>query len=263
MEYLFCNDLSPLAFPVNLLALLFLLTGTWVLHRYYSQTSIVRWLTNISATLLFTGIMIFILIIEGIWAFQLFRTWLFIFCLLILILILGLTILKKAHTFNRRNFLFLLNHGGLWLALSAALFGAPDREEYKMRVHLHQTAYHAIDQYSILHSLPFTVRLDRFELEYYPSQEPIKIPKRFCSTLTLKSKETTIQVPVEVNQPADFKGYSLYQYGYDQTRGADSEYSILLVVRDPWLNLVYIGIFMLLAGAIGLMISGPLKKPQS
>ncbi len=260
MEYLFYNGFNFLAFPVNFLAVLFLLTGTWILHRYYSHTSVVHWLTSVPATLLFTGIIILLLIIEGIWAFQLFRTYFFIFFLLILILILGLVTLKKIQAFNTRNLLFILNHGGLWLALTAALFGAPDREEYKMIAPLHQPEYNAIDQNGILHPLPFTVRLDQFELEYYPQQQNQKVPKRFCSTLTLQSKENTIQMPVEVNRPVSFKGYSLYQDGYDQSRGPNSEYSILLVVRDPWISLVYTGIFMLLAGAMGLIIYGPLKK---
>lgn len=263
MNALFSNDLSIFAFPVNLLAALLLLAGTWFLHRYYAHTLLVRRLTRMSSTLLVTGIIIFILIIEGIWALQLFKTWVFIVFLLLLLLILGLITLKKVHTFSKRNLLFLLNHGGLWLALTAALFGAPDREEYKMIAPLHQTEYNALDQNGTLHPLPFTVRLDQFELEYYPQQGNAKIPKRFCSTLTLQSKEKIIQVPVEVNQPVHFKGYSLYQDGYDHSRGADSAYSILLVVRDPWIPLVYAGIFMLLAGAAGLIIVGPLKQQKS
>ena len=95
MEYLFYNGFNFLAFPVNFLAVLFLLTGTWILHRYYSHTSVVHWLTSVPATLLFTGIIILLLIIEGIWAFQLFRTYFFIFFLLILILILGLVTLNS------------------------------------------------------------------------------------------------------------------------------------------------------------------------
>lgn len=261
MEYFYGNDLSFLSFPVNVLAVLLLLAGTWILHRYYSHTGMVRWLTGMPAALLVTGTVIVLLLVEGIWAVQLFRTWIFILLLLLLILMLGLISLKRTDALHKRNLLFLLNHAGLWLALTAALFGAPDREEYKMLLPLHQTEYNALDACGMPHPLPFTVRLDRFELDYYPQQGMQKMPKRFCSTVTLQSRDETARFPVEVNRPARFKGYSLYQDGYDRSRGADAAYSILLVVRDPWIGLVYAGIFMLLAGAVGLLVCGPLKMP--
>lgn len=263
MDYLFCNDVSIFAFPVNLIALLFLVLGIWVLHGYYGRTRIVRTLAGMPATLTITALLITILIVEGIWALQLFKSWVFILLEFILLVILGLVILKKTHPLHGRNLLFLLNHGGLWIALAAALLGAPDREEYKLIAPLGQPEYNAIDKEGSLHPLPFTVRLDRFELEYYPRQGNQNVPKRFCSTVTLKSKGKEMQTAIEVNHPTQIKGYSLYQDSYDHSKGADTQYSILLVVRDPWLWLVYTGIFLLLAGAIGLIIYGPIKRRLS
>lgn len=260
MNFLFCPDISIFAFPFNLIALLFWILGIWILHRYYSQTSWVRWLTGMPATLLVTGIIICLLIAEGIWALQLFKTWIFILLQLVLLLLLGLVVLRRTTSLKVRNVLFLLNHAGLWIALAAALFGAPDREEYKMIAPLNRPEYNVIDASGALHPLPFTVCLNKFELEYYPQSGSPKVPKRFCSYLTLKHKDRIRQIPVEVNAPARFKGYSIYQDGYDQSQGAESSYSILLIVRDPWLPGVYAGIFMLLAGAAGLIIYGPIKK---
>lgn len=260
MEYLFCQDLSLFTFPVNLMAGIFLILGIWVLHRYYSSATAVKYLTGMPATLLVTAIIIAFLIIEGIWGFQLFKTWIFILLLFLLLVILGLVILKKVTDFTPRRVLFLLNHGGLWLAITAALLGASDREEYKLIAPLGQPEYNGIDAEGIIHPLPFTVRLDKFELEHYPSQEGLRVPKRFCSTITLKSQGGEQQLAVEVNRPAHFKGYTLYQDSYDISKGSDSRYTVLLVVRDPWLFPVYAGIFMLLAGAVGLAIYGPMKK---
>jgi hypothetical protein len=42
----------------------------------------------------------------------------------------------------------------------------------------------------------------------------------------------------------------IYQYGYDESMGKYSRQSVFELVRDPWLPLVYTGIFMLLAGAL-------------
>lgn len=260
MDFLFCHDTSIFMFPVNLIAGAFLITGIWTLHRYYSHTHLVRWLNSMPATLFICGLIISILIIEGIWALELFRSWIFIFSELLLLVILGLITLRKVRSYSTRNFLFLLNHGGLWLALFAALFGAPDREEYKMIVPLQQAEYNAIDRSGRLQPLPFTVSLKKFEIEYYEQPANAGTPKRFCSTLLFTSEGEQTELQSLVNHPAHFKGYSLYQDGYDTARGAYSRYTILLVVRDPWLKAVYMGIFMLLAGALGLIIYGPVKK---
>lgn len=262
MEFLYCQDVGIFAFPVNLIAGAFLMLGIWVLHLYYAHTPAVRWLVSMPATLLVTGLFILLLIIEGIWAVQLFKSWIFIAIEFLLLILLGLVILKKMQRYSVRNLFFLLNHAGLWIALFAALLGSPDREEYKMLVPLGQSEYNAIDANGNLHPLPFTVQLNKFELDYYPQTGNARVPKRFCSTLTLRSKGKTIETTTQVNQPARFKGYALYQDGYDISRGADSQYTILLVVRDPWLVLVYVGICMLLAGALGLIIYGPIKNKK-
>lgn len=262
MAHLLIDDPSIFAFPVNLIATAFLLTGIWVLHRYYAHTTVVKKLSGMPAALITTGLIVGMLVIEGIWALELFRTWIFIALELLLLVTLGLVTLKKTASPSRRKLLFLLNHAGLWVALAAALMGAPDREEYKMIAPLGETGYNAVDRNGSLHPLPFTVRLDRFELEYYPQRENAKVPKRFCSTVTLTARGQQEQAAIEVNRPAHFRGYSLYQDGYDHTRGPASQYSILLIVHDPWIWAVYTGIFMLLAGAVGLMIYGPLHKPR-
>ena len=52
----------------------------------------------------------------------------------------------------------------------------------------------------------------------------------------------------------------IYQYSYDDSKGKYSDTSLFELVRDPWLKVVYTGIFMLLAGALFLFIAGPKKR---
>lgn len=47
---------------------------------------------------------------------------------------------------------------------------------------------------------------------------------------------------------------------YDETKGKWSRMSVFELVRDPWLPIVYTGILMMIAGAIGLFLSAPVKK---
>ena len=65
---------------------------------------------------------------------------------------------------------------------------------------------------------------------------------------------------VEVNKPLSFTGWKIYQLSYDESKGKWSTYSVFELVRDPWLPLVYIGIWMMIAGAIGLFVFAPTKN---
>ncbi len=77
--------------------------------------------------------------------------------------------------------------------------------------------------------------------------EPRKYQSRVIArTMNDEPKELFI----EVNKPPRVAGWRLYQLSYNQALGKWSDVSILEVVRDPWLPVVYIGIIMLFAGAV-------------
>ena len=95
------------------------------------------------------------------------------------------------------------------------------------------------------------IELHEFTLEEYPDHTP----KRFASDITVYTEDgKTVQGTVEVNKPLKVNGWKIYQYGYDVQYGADSPYSVFQLVRDPWILWVYIGIFMMIAGALCLML---------
>ena len=75
-------------------------------------------------------------------------------------------------------------------------------------------------------------------------------PKKFSSEVQVFTKGglNTMAV-IEVNKPYKIMGWNLYQLDYDKERGKWSDLSIIELVRDPWLPVVYAGIFMLIAGA--------------
>lgn len=70
-----------------------------------------------------------------------------------------------------------------------------------------------------------------------------------------------IETRIEVNKPVSAQGWKLYQYSYDDRFGRYSPTSIIEAIRDPWLPVVYTGIYMLLAGSIYLMTLG--KAPET
>jgi cytochrome c biogenesis protein len=63
---------------------------------------------------------------------------------------------------------------------------------------------------------------------------------------------------IEVNKPLRWKGYSLYQAGYDPDNPG---YSNLLVSRDPGVPVVYAGFLLLTAGLVWTFLRGLRRRP--
>jgi len=86
-------------------------------------------------------------------------------------------------------------------------------------------------------------------------------PKKFNSLVRIHADAgDSGDFTIGVNNPLKFKGWTIYQSGYDVQMGKWSKRSMLQLVRDPWLPAVYTGIFMILAGALYLLISRKTKN---
>jgi len=82
--------------------------------------------------------------------------------------------------------------------------------------------------------------------------------KKYSSHITLYTEEgKTEKAVIEVNKPLSVNNWMIYQYSYDDSKGKYSDTSVFELVYDPWLKIVYIGIVMLLSGAIFLFVAGP------
>jgi hypothetical protein len=86
-------------------------------------------------------------------------------------------------------------------------------------------------------------------------------PRKFSSELNIQTKNgKNVTTTIEVNRPFQIDGWTIYQLGYNTEMGRWSNLSVLELVRDPWLPLVYFGIFLMMAGAGFLFIYG---KPKN
>ncbi len=82
-------------------------------------------------------------------------------------------------------------------------------------------------------------------------------PKKYSSDIRIyHSMNDYEDFYIEVNKPVTIDGWKIYQTGYDERMGRWSETSIIELVRDPWLPVVYIGIFMILLGTLYLVWMG-------
>jgi hypothetical protein len=90
---------------------------------------------------------------------------------------------------------------------------------------------------------------------------PEREPKRFASNVIVYTKSgQTKEALIEVNKPFSIDGWKIYQTSYDQAMGKWSQNCVFELVKDPWLPVVYLGIIMLVAGAVFLFFSAPKKS---
>lgn len=93
---------------------------------------------------------------------------------------------------------------------------------------------------------------------------PVQEVKKYTSQVTVFTEAGhRKKANIEVNKPLSIEDWIIYQYSYDEKMGRYSKTSVFELVRDPWLPVVYTGIFMLLAGALFLFIAGPKKNRKS
>ncbi len=96
-------------------------------------------------------------------------------------------------------------------------------------------------------ALPFSLTLDRFEIEKYPNSEK---PKDYVSYLQLNDGETQQDVVISMNHILRHKHYRFYQSDYD-----DKGNSVLDVARDPWgIGVTYTGYALLFVALVALLV---------
>ena len=99
---------------------------------------------------------------------------------------------------------------------------------------------------SKLVSLPFSIKLIKFELERYPGSQS---PSSYSSDVEALSDagEVLTRYKIYMNHPLNLQGFKLFQSSYD----ADEQGTVLEVNRDPGKIPTYIGYFLLCVGVIG------------
>jgi hypothetical protein len=86
-------------------------------------------------------------------------------------------------------------------------------------------------------------------------------PKRFASIVNIYTQDgKNILTEIEVNKPFKVNGWKIYQLSYNEQMGKWSNVSVFELVRDPWLSVVYVGIYLLIIGAIGMFLTASKKK---
>ncbi len=190
--------------------------------------------------------------VNGTWIYNMLSFWPFVLIYLYITVILGLTIHRrlrkifKGEGALKRDVPFMLNHLGLFIALTTATLGCADMQRVKMICGVGEPEWRVLEQGGAIKEMPIAIELKKFIMETYDNGSP----KRYASEIQILTKSgKNIETIVEVNKPYEIDGWKIYQYGYDTQMGAQSQITILELVSDPWLPWVYAGFYMMLAGA--------------
>ena len=199
--------------------------------------------------------------VGGTWLNDMLSFWPFVLIYTYIDVILGFITLKRLGTLSWhsgiRNVAFLMNHFGLFLALTTATLGHADMQRVKMICGVGEPEWRAMTHDGRIIEMPIAIELKQFIMETYDNGSP----KRYASQIEIVTKTfKDIETIVDVNKPYEVDGWKIYQYGYDTRMGPQSQVSIFELVSDPWLPFVYTGIYMMLAGAVCMFVIGGRKR---
>ncbi len=252
-----------IASPVNLILLLALMALVTVAYVMRGKAGFFGWLGSPEAAVPAISCALFLTIIMGLtaqipergWLGNMVTFWPFVICFVWLTVSVGLSafggIRRVVHSWKAIP--YTLIHLGFFVTLVCATLGSADKRDLEMTLHEGETVSTASTEDGTSYETGLSVRLDDFTMETYPNG----MPKRFASDVVVKGKSgKDITAVIEVNKPLKVDGWKMYQYGYDEEAGVESQVSILEIVKDPWLPLVYVGIFMMLAGALLMLVTG-------
>ncbi len=147
-------------------------------------------------------------------------------------------------------------HSSILLILAGALLTMLTGQHGKMKLEPNRPNSHFFIEETggeiTKEALPFSLTLDRFEIETYPDS---KKPKDYVSYLKLIDGETQQKIVISMNNILRHKHYRFYQSDYDEQGN-----SILTVARDPWgIAVTYVGYALLFVSLIALALVPSLR----
>lgn len=369
-------DWDLLSFPANIILLVIYIAILIAIHLTSQKIYLFKWMSRYQAAVTAMIGVVAITVIMGLirqkpfqvevegfesWLgfSQMLSAWPFILLYIWFTTLVGLVTIRRFTPFRLRNIPFLLNHAGLFIAITGAVLGSADMERLELTASIgsENPEWRARDKQGRIKELPLAIQLNEFTIDEYPPKlmlidnetgkalpegKPVNLlleedvkegnllnwhivitqhipeaasmatedtlrfvefhsmgasyavylkaenrqtgekkegwvsggsfmfpykavrltdemsiimperePRRYASDVTIYTQnEKVYDAVIEVNKPFEVDGWKIYQLNYDTTKGKWSTISVLELVRDPWLPVVYTGIWMLIIGAL-------------
>lgn len=230
------------AAPMNLLVGVLWLVLVTEGYRRRAQWSVVRYLLSAEATYIALAVAALVSAVLGLQSEPRTEAWWVVGAFVYVQTVLSLVILRGWRNEKGVRWRFLIIHCGLWLAVTSALLGAPDKEVLRVQVGDTPTR-EAVNAQGVKRYLDYELLLKDFEVE----QGAGGTPQMFRATVAVNDEV----VDIEVNSPYSQRyGEDIYLVSY-ATDGC-----VLQVVREPWRAVTATGVAMLLLGAFVLFLQG-------
>lgn len=179
-------------------------------------------------------------------------SWIFVTGLWSLLTHLGLVTLRRCLLPGKKNWRFILNHVGLWMALFAGFIGSASEQTLRIPVFREAPNNEAFTSEGKICMLDKSLQLADFTVEYYPNGTP----RHFSAEVMLDEKP----VHLEVNHPYSERwGEDYYLTSYD-TQSSEPSYCVVQIVREPLKYMMLTGIVLMLCGGFLLFLDGPVRK---
>lgn len=163
----------------------------------------------------------------------------------------------EIHVKQYLPFAALVPEGG---KLKAVAWGSAGAIPAAMVEVINPTTHHRVSGWVSCGSFYFPMQVLPLDAKTAVAMPQLE-PRRFASDVTVYTKDGhKLRDTIDVNKPLSINGWKMYQLDYDHDRGRWSQYSVFELVRDPWLPYVYVGIALLLLGAILMFVMGSRRK---
>ena len=167
-------DITLWAFPSSLIIAVGYIAVLFLINHYCKNSKLYKDFSSIKSALFLTLILLLLIIIEGIWAIDIYHRWYFLVSALFFMSNLGFAIIKRVN--KKAGIGFLMNHIGLFLIVWGMFFGAPDYEKGGILLENGFEERFAQKESGEMMPLPFKIELDSFRIDYY---EASLTPKQF------------------------------------------------------------------------------------
>ena len=185
------------------------------------------------------------------------------FCLLLFyfITVLGARAIEEVLHWRRYPLTATITHAAVFIVLASAFFSSGDKTKVRIIAEVGKPVHTGVYSHNgRMAVLPFTVTLEDFGMETYPSGEP----KSYNSRVLINDVKGGREANIMVNHPARTGAWKIYQVGYDTAKGASSNISILECVRDGWYPVVRTGLWIILsAGALMALTAGYRRRKEA
>lgn len=234
-------------FPLNILVIALWLTAIIALYRKGSASPFTKFMLSRGATWLALSVMAVVGVVLGLQRVPATTSWCVVVAILFVLTHLSFVILRGWRNIHGVRVRFILTHVGLWLALGAGFWGAPDREQLRMAVDATPTN-EAYTMKGTLSILPYEIALEELIVERNEQGVATHYEARVC----LEDKSVVLRV----NHPYDRTlTQKIYLASVKET--AEGDVAILEIVDEPWQWLSMAGIVMLILGGLLLFMRGP------